>query len=426
MRLSKDIPDRGGWDARDMPWVQSDEMKERTKFVLEWEARWKSNEGRVNIAELCRTFGVSRETGYVWLRRYRNSGHDLAAIAEKSRRPLTMPTKVTERIENALVDARKQFPTWGARKLRHYLMRRHPSTEWPSASCISGILSRNGLIRTRRKRRRRAVPINAPFSNCDRPNAVWCIDFKGKFRTQDGRWCHVLTLIDAYSRFLLRCEAVLDPDSVEVERIMDSAFQEFGIPDAIRSDNGPPFASTGAGGLTSLNVWWLRLGVRLERIVPGKPQQNGRQERVHLTLEEVVGKPAINLRAQQRALDLWRRTYNEVRPHEALSMRCPIDAYKRSRRRYPCKLLEPTSPELEENFRLDTQGRLRWRGRWIHISFALRAEIVQVMWKDDLTHFDVFFGPIHLGTFDEKHLERGLKIPRRKRRRGEVSGVSLD
>ena len=288
------------------------------------------------------------------------------------------------------------------------------------------ILARHGLVRPRRKRRRRAVPIAAPFSNCHQPNPNWCNDFKRKFRTQDGRWCHVLTLVDAYSRFLLRCEAVLDPDSVEVERIMDSAFMEFGIPAAIRSDNGPPFASTGAGGLTALSVWWLKLGICLERIEPGKPQQNGRQERVHLTLEEVVGKPAANLRAQQRALDLWRQTYNEVRPHEALAMSCPSDVYKRSRRRYPCKLLEPTSPELEENFRLDAQGRLRWRQRWIHISSALRAEMVQVMWKDDLTHFDVYFGPLLLGTFDERHLDRGLKIPRRKRRRGRVSGVSLD
>jgi transposase InsO family protein len=409
-----------------MPWLQSDVFKEKTKFVLEWETRWKANEGRVNVSELCRKFGISRDTGHLWIRRFRNAGHDLKAIEEKSKAPLTTPTRVSERIENAVVDARKLYPTWGARKLRYYLMRRHPGIDWPSASCMSAIIARHGLVRPRRKRRRRAVPISAPFSNCDAPNAVWCIDFKGKFRTLDGEWCHVLTVIDAYSRFLVRCEAVRDPDGDEVERILDSAFQEFGLPEAMRSDNGPPFASTGAGGLTSLNVWWLKLGIRLERIEPGKPQQNGRQERVHLTLEEVVGTPAANLRAQQKALDLWRQTYNEVRPHEALSMNCPVDVYRRSRRRYPCKFIEAMSPELEENFILDKQGRLRWRGRWIHISFALRAEIVQVLWQDDLTHFDVYFGPILLGTFDQDHLERGLKIPRRKRTRHEVSGISLD
>src|SRR5688500_2080298 len=142
-----------------MPWLECDAMKERTKFVLEWEARWRAGEGRVNVSELCRSFGISRETGYVWLRRYRAADHDLAALAERSTRPLTMPTKVTESIENAVIDARKMFPTWGPRKLRHYLAQRHPSVEWPSASCMSMILSRNGLVRPRRKRRRTAVPV---------------------------------------------------------------------------------------------------------------------------------------------------------------------------------------------------------------------------------------------------------------------------
>jgi putative transposase len=258
-----------------MPWLESDSMKERTKFVLEWETRWKANEGRINVSELCRKYGISRETGYVWLRRFRDAGHTLEALAEGSRAPLTTPTKVALRIENAVVDARKHYPTWGPRKLRHYLMKRHPDLEWPSASCMSSIIARHGLVRPRRKRRRHAVPISAPFSSCEAPNAVWCIDFKGKFRTQDGRWCHVLTVVDAFSRFLIRCEAVLDPNGNEVERILDSAFQEFGIPDAMRSDHGPPFASTGAGGLTELSVWWLKLGIRLERIEPASRSRTG-------------------------------------------------------------------------------------------------------------------------------------------------------
>lgn len=409
-----------------MSWRTTDVKKERTKFALEWEARWDAGEGRLNFAELCRVFGISRETGYVWLRRYRDSGHDLASLDDKSSRPLTSPFKIDEKTEQMVVDARKAFPTWGPRKLRHYLKSRHPSIEWPSASSIATLLSRNGLVRPRRTRRRRAVPISAPFSNCDKPNPVWCIDFKGKFRTLDGRWCHVLTVIDAYSRFLLRCEAVLDPNGEEVERILDAAFTEFGLPQAIRSDNGPPFASTGAGGLTTLSVWWLKLGIRLERIQPGKPQQNGRQERVHLTLEEVVSKPSTNCRSQQRALDLWRRTYNEVRPHEALAMGTPYDFYQRSSRRYPRKLIEPMSFEPDETFCLDASGRLRWRGRWLHVSSALRSEMVQVTWRNDLTHFDVFFGPILLGTFDNNNLARGISIPRRKRRSSEVSGLSLD
>lgn len=413
-----------------MPWKQTDSMKERVKFVLEWEERWKEAEGgQMNMAELCRRFGISRQTGYVWVRRYRKTG-SLDALKERSRRPLRSPTKVPDEIEELVVRARKQEPTWGARKLRRRLLDFYPEVEWPSASAMSAILDRNGLTKHRRRRRRTPIAVTLPFSSCDRPNAVWCIDFKGKFRTVDGTWCHVLTLVDAYSRFLLRAELMTDPTGGNVERVLDSAFQEFGLPEALRSDNGPPFASTGAGGLTKLAVWWLRLGIRLERIEPGKPQQNGRQERLHRTLEEAVSPPAANPRAQQRAIDLWRRRYNEERPHEALSMRTPSDAYTRSSTRYPRKLIDTRELvfERETASLLDPAGRLRWGKRWIHISSALGREFVEVVpANDDWTVHSVRFGPIHLGTFDERNLARGLRVPRRRRpRRGEVSTMSLD
>lgn len=347
-----------------MPWKVSDAVKERTKFVLKWEERFEvSGDGRVNVSELCRMFGVSRQTGYDWLNRYRKT-RSLEALIDKSKRPDTSPTKISEEIEAMIVDARKQRPTWGARKLRHVLAAKYPSIDWPSPSCITTILARNGLVKRRRKRRKAPVITKLPFAECDHVNAVWCIDFKGKFRTRDGQWCHVLTLEDAYSRFLLRAEALLNPTGEEVEHILDGAFQEFGLPEAIRSDNGPPFASTGAGGLTKLSVWWLKLGIRLERIQPGKPQQNGRLERFHSTLEEVVGTPAKSTRTQQRPLNYWRRDYNEVRPHEALGMRVPADVYQRAKRRYPCKLIDShQAMEPDAVYRLDKQGRLKWRGR---------------------------------------------------------------
>jgi transposase InsO family protein len=289
------------------------------------------------------------------------------------------------------------------------------------------ILSRHGLTRPRRKRRRTPLPVTAPFASCEAPNAVWCIDFKGKFRTKDSTWCHVLTLIDAYSRFLLRAELLIEPTGPNVERVLESAFAEFGVPEAMRSDNGPPFASTGAGGLTMLSVWWLRLGIELQRIEPGKPQQNGRLERVHLTLEEVVAEPLPNPTAQQRAIDLWRYDYNEVRPHEALGMKPPATVYVPSRRHYPRKLLDPIQWEPDEQYRLDKNGRLRWGGRWIHISSALAGESVQVAYIDDFTHLGVNYGSLFLGTIDTNALERGLRIPRRRRKRSsEVSRTSLD
>jgi putative transposase len=413
-----------------MPWKVSDAVKERTRFVLKWEERCElSTDGRVNISELCRMFGVSRQTGYDWIERYRETGN-LEALVDRSRRPKKSPTKVDEEIESMIVAARKQRPTWGARKLRHVLMDQRPSTEWPSASCMTAILIRHGLVKKRRKRRKTPVIVKLPFAACDHPNAVWCIDFKGKFRTRDGVWCHVLTLEDAYSRFFLRAEALLDPTGDNVERILDGAFQEFGLPEAIRSDNGPPFASTGAGGLTRLSAWWLKLGLRLERIDPGNPQQNGRLERLHRTLEEVVGSPAKNVGAQQRPLDYWRRDYNEVRPHEALGMRVPADAYQRSRRSYPRKLVDSRDCAMEPDliYRLDKQGRLKWGGRKILITSALAYEYVIVdRAADSWTHLVVMFGGIRLGTIDTERLDRGLRVPRRRRLKpGEVSTMSLD
>ena len=414
-----------------MPWLATDVVKERTKFVLEWERRFNLAEGgRINMAELCRVFGVSRQTGYDWVERYRSS-NSLEALVDRSRRPLHTPTKISEEIETAIVAARKKFG-WGAVKLRVVLAQFHPEIDWPSASCISAVLDRNGLTKRRRKRRRTPVSVTRPFANCDRPNAVWCIDFKGKFRTTDGTWCHVLTIVDAYSRFLLRAEVLTRPTGREVERVLDGAFTEFGIPRAIRTDNGPPFVSTGAGGLTELSVWWLQLGIELERIEPGKPQQNGRQERLHRTLEEVVGTPAASPRAQQRAIDVWRRQYNEVRPHEALGLRTPDGVYERASRRYPCKLKDTrdstVASEPDELHRLDNNGRLRWRRRWIYVSSALRGAYVAVSpTPDSWTVFTVCFGDVILGTFDSEKLSRGLRILRRRRlKRGEVSGMSLN
>jgi transposase len=205
---------------RGMPWKVSDPVKERTKFVLKWEERFElAQGGRVNVSELCRMFGVSRQTAHDWLKRYRKA-RSLDALVDRSSVPHNSPTKVSEEVEAMVVAARKQRPTWGARKLLHALVAAHPSTEWPKASCITTILDRHGLLKKRRKRRKAPVVAKLPFAACDRPNAVWCIDFNGKFRRRDGVWCYVLTLEDAYSRFLLRAEALVDPTGEDVERVL--------------------------------------------------------------------------------------------------------------------------------------------------------------------------------------------------------------
>ena len=395
-----------------MPWKATDAMKERVNFVLEWEKRWNEAEGGpVDMAELCRKYGVSRPTGYAWVARFRDAGHDLSAVEEKSRRPLSNPNAISPEIEDWIVQARKQMPRRGPRKLRAILVDRYPGMEWPSTTSIGNILKRRGLCRVR-KVRQHAPPLTAPFAATLEPNDTWCIDFKGKFRLQDGNWCHVLTLMDADTHFLLRAEAMLDPTGDNVEKVLDSAFQEFGLPKAMRSDNGPPFASTGAGRLTTLSVWWLKLGIRLERIEPGQPQQNGRLERCHLTLEEAVTPPAENLVEQRRVIDEWRHDYNDERPHEALGDAPPALVYRRSPREYPRKLLKPDPPAWREACDVDRHGCIRWRRHRIFVTSALAGEIVE-MERTGEWSWEIRFLDHVIAGLDERKIESGIVMKRK-------------
>jgi len=251
-----------------------------------------------------------------------------------------------------------------------------------------------------------------PFAQTLEPNDTWCIDFKGKFRLQDGNWCHVLTLLDADTRFLLRAEAMLDPTGDNVEKVLDSAFQEFGLPKAMRSDNGPPFASNGPARLSKLSVWWLKLGIRLERIEPGKPQQNGRLERCHLTLEEAVNPPAADLVAQRRLIDEWRRDYNEDRPHEALGDLPPELVYRRSPRRYPCRLLRADPPAWRDACDVDQNGYIRWRKHKLFLSSALSGETVELERVAE-TIWEVRFLDIVIARLDERKIDHGMVMKRK-------------
>ena len=411
-----------------MAWKATDAMKERLKFVLEWEKRWNEAEGGlVNMAELCRMFGVSRPTGYRWVDRYREADHDVGAVVERSRRPKTSPNATVPELEDLIVEARKLHPKWGPRKLHRRLVEANPGKPIPSPSLMSKILKRRGMTVPRRRRRGSApaAGVAAPFSSCVAPNAVWCMDFKGWFLTGDGVRCYPFTLIDAFSRYLLRCEALVDPIGEHVKKILDSAFQEFGLPLALRSDGGPPFASTGPARLTDVSVWVLQLGVRVELIAPGKPQQNGRLERLHRTLKaETTSPPGENCRAQQRVFDVWRREYNYERPHEALGQRQPASVYVSSPRRYPRPLLKSQFEPFSEVARIDKNGCVRWHQRNVFISSALRHEYVQFEYCDD-GRWDVSWGAIPLGHLDEDHPKRGLIVARRKRGEAKVSGMSL-
>ena len=364
---------------------------------------------------MARLFGVSRQTAYVWIRRYEKGGHDVAALEEGSRRPHGHPKAVSEAMQDFLIDARKARPRWGPRKLRAWLVDRHPGRAFPSASCIAAILKRRGLSQPRKRRRReKLTSVGAPFAAADRPNAVWCVDFKGWFRTGDGHKCYPLTIVDAFSRYLVRCEALAEPNGWKVRQVFDSAFQQYGLPLAIRSDNGPPFASTGPASLTTLSVWWLRLGIRVERIEPGKPQQNGRQERFHRTLKFDVT-PRGSLRLQQRAYDLYRVQYNDERPHEALGQKTPASVYYRSSRQYPRGLERPEPPAFSHHVVLGRDGSLLWHHRRVFVSSALAHELVGLE-PCEGSQWAVYFGPILLGRFDQARPSNGLVVRRRSLR----------
>lgn len=287
-----------------MPWRETCVVNERTKFIVEWEERWQRGEGRVDVAELSRRFGISRQTAYVWIRRYVESGRDFRALEDRSSRPATSPTAVGADVVEMILAAKQAHPRWGPRMLVAWLADRHPGRVMPSSSTARRILERHGMVSRRKRRGRRRAPVaTTPFSAPTSPNGVWCIDFKGAVTTGDGVRCGPLTLLDAYSRFCLRCELLDEATSDRVMHVLDGAFREYGLPLAIRSDNGPPFASTGAGGLTRLAAWLLRLGIRLERIVPGKPQQNGRRRalpphprsRISFAAEVNVSRPAARV-----------------------------------------------------------------------------------------------------------------------------------
>lgn len=398
--------------------------KERVRFVLEWEKRWNEGEGVVNLSELCREFGISRECGHKHVRRYVEGGRDLRSVEERSRRPHASPTAMEEDMEAFVVAARKAHPKWGPVKLRAWLMGRYPGVAFPSSSAMAALLKRRGLVRVA-KRRRGAAPIkgvSAPFPACVEPNNVWCVDFKGWFLTGDGERCYPLTITDAYSRYILRCEGMLDPDGKGVFAVFDSVFREFGLPDGIRSDGGPPFASTGAACLTRLSVWWLQLGLRVERIAPGKPQQNGRHERMHRTLKLETESQA-DLRAQQRAFDLWRREFNEERPHASLGNRPPARIYHPASRAYPRPLIHPEPTTWCHTGQVDKDGFIRLHRRKVFVSTAIRHLTVELEHTAE-TVWEVKWGKIFLGRIHAEALSRGMVPARRKR--GEVSVMSLE
>lgn len=373
-----------------MPWKETCAMDERIKFVAEHLRHERS------LSELCLCYGISRPTAYKWLERYALYGP--AGFLERSRAPKQHPNQTPAAIEARIIALRQRHPQWGPRKLLARLEREDPQQRWPARSTAGEILKRHGLTRARRARRR-TPGYEGPRHQGVSPNELWAADFKGWFKTGDGYRVDPLTISDWVSRYLLCCHG---PESItywHVRPQFERVFREYGLPWAIRTDNGPPFASVGLGGLSRLSVWWVRLGIWPERIRPGHPEENARHERMHKTLKEAVTQPPqATPRAQQEAFDRFRHEYNELRPHESLGMQTPAECYRASERRFPERLPEVEYGSGVEVRRVRSNGQIKWAGQMLFLSEALIGEPVGLRQIDnDL--WSIHFGPVPLAVY---------------------------
>ena len=374
-----------------MPWKERTALEQRKQFLDCWRQQQEP------VAELCRQFEISRPTAYKWIERYQAGGE--AALEEGSRAPHHHPQAMSAAVIEQLLQVRQKHPRWGPRKIRAYLERRDPKLRLPAPSSIGELLHREGLSHPRHKRQRTPACAVAP-GVVTAPNDLWCTDFKGWFVCGDGQRCDPLTISDAHSRYLLRCRVVEATDGPHVRAVFEAVFREYGMPYGMRSDNGAPFASPAPGGLSRLSIWWMRLGVKHERIHPGCPQENGQHERMHETLkQETASPPSATLRQQQEALVRFEREYNLERPHEALGYRTPAEVYTPSPRGYPAKLPEWEYPEQARLRRIGERGQFKWGSQKVFLSSVLDGEVVGFLEQEE-DFYEVYLGSLLLGWFD--------------------------
>ena len=378
-----------------MAWQETDVLEQKELFIKAWLS------GRYTKTSLCGRFGISRPTGDKWIARHFEEG--LLGLCERSRRPKTHPNATPPELCEMLVAAKRERPHWGAKKLLDLLRREHPGMNWCADSTGDLILKRAGLVRPRRLRKR-APADSLPFGECVAANQCWSVDFKGDFPTGDGKRCWPLTVSDNFSRYLLLCRSLQRTRTSDVRPWFEALFREYGLPYAIRSDNGSPFASTALGGLSRLSKWWVDLGIRPERIRPGHPEENGRHERMHRSLKEYMlrpGKIAGNGVAQQRIFDAFRFEFNEVRAHEGLARRTPASLYDKSKRRYPRRIRAYEYGSDAEVRSVRHNGEIKWKGRVLYLSEVLAGERVGLtVCGDGIWEVRYRFHP--LGRLDER------------------------
>jgi transposase InsO family protein len=355
---------------------------------------------RWTLTELARRHGVSRKTGYKWIERFAEDG--VVGLSDRSRARLGQEHQTRPVLERQIVRTKQRYPCWGPRKILALLQRRSPEVDWPARSTVGDILRRHGLVTPRRKRRERVVSHGTALVPASEPNDLWCTDFKGFRLSGTAERLEPFTLGDAYSRYSLACHLVKATSTKEVWPVFVRCFREYGLPRRLRSDNGTPFASPGLASLSPLSVKLIRLGIRPERIAPGKPQQNGMLERFHLTLElEALSPPARTARRQQRALDQFRRRFNHVRPHEALGDRTPADVYVPSPRPYPGHLPHFEYPSYVPVRTVRGDGCIRWAGQLVFLSETLAGQRIGLHQSSD-TAWSIRFGPVEVGLFNEE------------------------
>ena len=378
-----------------MPWKESRIVDQRLQFLSSYQQK------EMSLSDLCREFGVSRPTGYRWINRYKEVGPE--GLLDRSRKPHGCSHATSEATENAILALRSKHPSWGARKLKARLEKVQPRVNWPAASTFGNILHRADLTNPKQKKRR-TTPCSEPFSEVTAPNQLWCMDFKGYFSTGDGTRCDPFTITDAHSRYLIRCQTVSRMDLSQVVAVCEAAMREYGMPARIRTDNGAPFAGTGLLGLSKLSLSWTKMGIVHERIQPGRPQQNGRHERMHRTLKEDTTKPpALTLRLQQKKFDRFRQIFNHERPHEGLNNETPASLYQRSSIMFPRVLTPFTYPRGFQTRRVNTSGDISWHKDRVFISQVFSFEDLGFEEMDEEI-FRVYFREIELGELDVTEL----------------------
>lgn len=379
-----------------MPWKQTCAMNERREFIKDWMSHaW-------SLSQLCRAYDISRPTAYKWIERFEAQG--LEGLVERSRAAVSHPNATKIEVQRAIIAMKQRFIYFGPRKIRKKLIELDADQHWPATSTIGTILKRQGYVISRRKRRR--VTLYAkPLCADAVPNDVWAADFKGWFTTADGSRIDPFTVSDIASRYLIRCRSVAKTDGASVKAQLTMAFKEFGMPKALRTDNGSPFATLGLGGLSKLSVWLIKLGIAPERIRPAHPQENGVHERMHRTLKhETARPPQANPRAQQESFDAFVRRFNEERPHESLGMRKPTDVYQPSPRRFPGRLPDIDYPTTAKVRTVTTNGHIGWKDGRIYLTHALEGERVGIVQVDE-DSWEIRFANVVLGKLDERKME---------------------